>query len=157
MAPSISARDSLKLPSSHRSRMKKRPVSTSACWSASRMLPSFLNTNSDNAATRPVRSRQLTSNVAVAGIDADETVEVMDLRISRLAAARRLCVDSRDGGGLGAAGGQPPEPGDQTPPDRGFGLGHRRRLNLTANLAKRRQRSAGWCREAHQVAVRLRQ
>ena len=50
------------------------------------MLPPFLNTNSDSAATRPVRSRQLTSSVAVAGAAADGTVEVMDLRISRRAA-----------------------------------------------------------------------
>src|SRR5436309_729082 len=64
-ARAISARSSRKPRRSQARRMKNSPVSRSACWSASRMLPSLRKTNSDSAATNPVRSWQLTSKVAV--------------------------------------------------------------------------------------------
>src|SRR6185437_7100089 len=58
-------------------------------------------------------------------------------------------------GGLGAAGGEPPETRDQAPADRLLGLGDGGGLDLAADPAPRRQRPRRRRRQADQVPVGL--
>src|SRR5205814_7996048 len=105
------------------------------------MLPPYSNTNSDSAATSPVRSPQLTSSVAVTGdVDLEEdgigraSIHAQAPR-RRGRGPRRLQFEHqilRDRGRLRTGGGEPPLPWNQLAPDRRLGLRHRRLLNLAS-------------------------